>query len=40
MLRCKLSRLASRAKGCAKSVEMLMNLLALAHKLKLNAIHH
>ena len=34
----KLNRLAHRTKGCAKSVEMLVNLLALvfAHKLKLN----
>ena len=38
MLRGKLNRLARRTKGCAKSVEMLVNLLALvfAHKLKLN----
>ena len=38
MLRGKLNRLARRTKGCAKSIEMLVNLLALvfAHKLKLN----
>ena len=42
MLRGKLNHLARRTKGCAKSIEMLVNLLALAlcDKLKLNTIHH
>ena len=42
MLRGKLNRLARRAKGCVKSIEMLVNLLALVFcaKLKLNATHH
>ena len=42
MLRGKLNRLARRTKGCAKSVDMLVNLLALVFcaKLKLNATHH
>ena len=42
MLRGKLNRLAHRAKGCAKSVAMPVNLLALVFcaKLKLNATHH
>ena len=42
MLRGKLNRLVRRTKGCAKSVDMLVNLLALAFcdKLKLNTTHH
>ena len=42
MLRWKLNRLALRTKGCAKSVDMLVNLLALAFcaKLKLNTTQH
>ncbi len=42
MLRSKLNRLARRTKGCAKSVDMLVNLLALVFcaKLKLNTTHH
>ena len=42
MLRGKLNRLVRRTKGCAKSVEMLVNLLALVFcaKLKLNTTHH
>ncbi len=42
MLRGKLNRLVRRTKGCAKSVDMLVNLLALvfAHNLKLNTTHH
>ena len=42
MLRGKLNRLAHRTKGYTKSVDMLMNLLALVccDKLKLNITHH
>ena len=42
VLRGKLNRLAHRAKGCAKSVDMPVNPLALVFcaKLKLNATHH
>ena len=38
----KLNRLARRTKGCAKSVDMLVNPLALVFcaKLKLNTTHH
>ena len=41
-LHSKLNRLVRRTKGCAKSIEMLVNLLALVFldKLKLNATHH
>ena len=42
MLRDKLNKLAHRANGCAKSVDMPVNPLALVFcaKLKLNATHH
>ena len=42
MLRGKLNRLVRRTKGCAKSIEMLVSLLALVFcaKLKLNITHH
>ena len=42
MLRGKLNRLVRRTKGYTKSVDMLVNLLALVFcaKLKLNATHH
>ena len=42
MLRGKLNRLVRRTKGYAKSIEMLVNLLALVFcdKLKLNTTHH
>ena len=42
MLRCKLNRLVRRTKGYTKSIEMLVNLLALVFcdKLKLNTTHH
>ena len=42
MLRGKLNRLVRRTKGCAKSVDMLVNLLApvFYDKLKLNTTHH
>ena len=42
MLRGKLNRLVRRTKGCAKSAEMLVSLLALVFcaKLKLNATHY
>ena len=42
MLRGKLNRLARRTKGCAKRVDMLVNLLALVFcvKLKLNTTHY
>ena len=42
MLCGKLNRLARRTKGCAKSIEMLVNLLVLVFcaKLKLNATQH
>ncbi len=36
MLRVKLNRLARRTKSCAKSVDMLVNLLALVFAHKLN----
>lgn len=42
MLRVKLDRLARRTKGCAKSVEMPVNLLApvFCGSIKLNATHN
>ena len=42
VLRGKLNRLVRWTKGCAKSIEMLVNLLALVFcdKLKLNTTHH